>query len=358
MKKTLTVLSTLSIILLLWGCPDGLQKHNYRDATFPLHPQNLKDVNSEFDDYNSALPETHYGKQLIFSSNRRNSGKSFDIIGDRLHAVWYWDEEKLIVDNSSYWQNTTFVGDMLRDIEKEGNQFAPYFISFDSLIGGEMHRVHLLAYSTNAFSNCYRSEFLFDITDINNENGDISSTFEIKSLGNCSQQQYVSFYGRLVEYLDVWELNPNNFTQMYFDETTDGNSDIYKTDIPDSLNFMQFLMADTAFEKEAASTLNSDYNDRCPFINGDYMVFSSDRPGGFGGYDLYYSFFRNGEWTEPIIFGEEINSEYDEFRPVVAQVFEYQNDLMVFSSNRPGGLGGFDLYYVGIDKLHPLQLPD
>jgi len=357
MKKTFTILSTLSILLLLWGCPDGLRKYNYNNATFPLHPENLKDVNSEFDDYNSALPETHYGKQLVFSSNRRTSGENFDIIGDRLHAIWFWDDGKLVVDNS-FWQNTTVVDDMLRKVESNGNQFAPYFISFDSLIDEEMYRVHLLTYSTNAFSNCFRSEFLFDLTDGNSENGEISNTFEIKSLGNCSQQQYVSFYGPLVENLDIWELNPNYFTQMYFDEATVGNSDIYKTDIPDSLNFLQFLMADTVFEKETVTSLNSDYNDRCPFVNGNYMVFSSDRPGGYGGYDLYFSLFENGEWTDPINFGEEINSAYDEFRPIVAQVCEFQNDLMIFSSNRPGGLGGFDLYYVGIDKLHPQQLPD
>ena len=34
--------------------------------------------------------------------------------------------------------------------------------------------------------------------------------------------------------------------------------------------------------------------------------------------------------------------------------FGYENDLMVFSSNRPGGLGGYDLYYVGIDKISPI----
>jgi hypothetical protein len=28
--------------------------------------------------------------------------------------------------------------------------------------------------------------------------------------------------------------------------------------------------------------------------------------------------------------------------------YEYQNDLMLFSSDRPGGKGGYDLYYVGI----------
>ena len=34
--------------------------------------------------------------------------------------------------------------------------------------------------------------------------------------------------------------------------------------------------------------------------------------------------------------------------------YEFNNDFMIFSSNRPGGLGGFDLYYVGIPDIgHP-----
>jgi hypothetical protein len=78
------------------------------------------------------------------------------------------------------------------------------------------------------------------------------------------------------------------------------------------------------------------------------MVFSSNREGGFGGYDLWYSRLVNGEWTKPENFGAEINSPYDEFRPIVKECIP--NDLMIFSSNRPGGKGGFDLYYVGINR--------
>jgi hypothetical protein len=83
------------------------------------------------------------------------------------------------------------------------------------------------------------------------------------------------------------------------------------------------------------------------------MVFTSNRPGGYGGYDLYYSKFDGQSWSEPVNFGEDINTEYDEFRPVALQVFDFKNDVMLFSSDRPGGKGGFDLYYVGIDKITP-----
>ena len=44
---------------------------------------------------------------------------------------------------------------------------------------------------------------------------------------------------------------------------------------------------------------------------------------------------------------------FDEYRPIIRpQEWGFTNDLMIFSSNRPEGLGGFDLYYVGIDKLN------
>ncbi len=81
------------------------------------------------------------------------------------------------------------------------------------------------------------------------------------------------------------------------------------------------------------------------------MVFASDREGGFGGFDLWYSVYNGQEWSAPVNLGGEINTEYDEYRPVVVSTEDsYVNDLMVFSSNRPGGKGGFDLYYVGVPK--------
>ena len=41
---------------------------------------------------------------------------------------------------------------------------------------------------------------------------------------------------------------------------------------------------------------------------------------------------------------------HDERRPVYVRAPEFQNDLLLFSSDRPGGLGGFDLYAVGVPR--------
>ena len=86
-------------------------------------------------------------------------------------------------------------------------------------------------------------------------------------------------------------------------------------------------------------------------VIGNLMVFASNDDSGYGGYDLWYSIKKNNEWQKPQNFGESINTAYDEFRPVVASVDSSSNDIMMFSSNRPGGKGGFDLYYVGISKM-------
>lgn len=73
--------------------------------------------------------------------------------------------------------------------------------------------------------------------------------------------------------------------------------------------------------------------------DGRVMVFSSDCPLGFGGRDLWYSEWKNGEWQYPQNMGSRINSEGDELYPSM------YGDFLVFSSNGRGdSYGGFDLY--------------
>ena len=348
MKQIIAILTGFSILLLLTGCP-GNSQFKYTSAYFPSSPQNLVDVNSAYDDYNSALPETHFGKQLIFSSNRYGYDNDFDIVGDNFHATWYMETGEFRVTNVwGGWQETA-ISDILKEANTDQNEFAPYYISYR--VDENMNRKFVLLYSTGSGDSSYKETFYYGLTDLNGNLKTINGPVEISSLGD-KNQQYVSFYGSEVESLDLWELNPDDFTQMYFDKNTDGTSDIYKIDIPaDSPDFLSFLLDTAELHKDLIPELNSNANDKCPFINGNMMVFTSDRSGGFGGYDLYYSFYNGLQWSEPVNFGEEVNSAYDEFRPVSIQVYEFKNDLMIFSSNRPGGQGGYDLYYVGIDKI-------
>jgi hypothetical protein len=107
---------------------------------------------------------------------------------------------------------------------------------------------------------------------------------------------------------------------------------------------------DSVFAESAKQDVfNSDENDKCPYLYKGLMVFASDRVGGLGGYDLYYSELKNGKFSSPKNFGPGINTSSDEYRPVIGSVQDFTNMYMIFSSNRPGGKGGFDLYLTGLN---------
>lgn len=338
------------LLIVLSGCDKIKKTHLDQNARFPDIPVNLVDLNSSYDDFNSILPETHFGKAFVFSSNRRTNGGEFDLISDNIHATWFMETSELVVDNSYFWQNTNYVAQLLNKVPNAGNQFGPYSIGFDTVIEGIQKRVNILTYSNNHGSYTYQEEFVYHESLDGGETGTVKGPISIHAITD-PEKQYISFYGPSVQSIDDYYLNPNNFTQLYFNKTENGKSKIYKINIPDSVSFLKFLMDSAAYQQVAVVELSSDQNDFCPFINGNLMVFTSDRPGGFGGYDLYYSFFDGTTWSEPLNFGEKINSSFDEFRPVAVNVFEFKNDLLIFSSNRPGGTGGYDLYYVGIDKF-------
>jgi tetratricopeptide (TPR) repeat protein len=73
--------------------------------------------------------------------------------------------------------------------------------------------------------------------------------------------------------------------------------------------------------------------------NNKTLYFVSDRPGGYGGTDIYESNFKNGSWTEPRNLGKEINTEGQEMFPYI-----YKDSILFFSSNGHPGLGGLDVY--------------
>lgn len=76
--------------------------------------------------------------------------------------------------------------------------------------------------------------------------------------------------------------------------------------------------------------------------DGKILFFASDRKGGFGGVDIYYSIRNeNGEWSDPINLGGTINTDGDEKSPFIHS----DSQTLYFSSNGFNGLGGFDIYF-------------
>ncbi len=71
---------------------------------------------------------------------------------------------------------------------------------------------------------------------------------------------------------------------------------------------------------ERLDSLNTPNVDADPYIARDesYLIFCSDRSGGFGSGDLYISFNRNGRWTDPKNLGAAINTPEFEYTPLIS----------------------------------------
>ncbi len=94
---------------------------------------------------------------------------------------------------------------------------------------------------------------------------------------------------------------------------------------------------------------NSNYNFAHPAIRNDgkMLVFSSDKPGGKGGMDLYYCMLQSDNtWSEPVNISA-LNSDENEIFPT----FDASNNLY-FASNGLPGLGGLDVFISKNDGIN------
>jgi outer membrane protein OmpA-like peptidoglycan-associated protein len=75
------------------------------------------------------------------------------------------------------------------------------------------------------------------------------------------------------------------------------------------------------------------------------LFFASDRPGGFGGTDIYVSTWTNDQWGEPVNLGPLVNSKGHELFP-----FADEEGNLYLASDGHGGLGGLDNFYVQLSE--------
>lgn len=74
--------------------------------------------------------------------------------------------------------------------------------------------------------------------------------------------------------------------------------------------------------------------------DGTVLYFASDMPGGYGKSDIYFCVLSAGQWSKPFNLGPKINTEGNEFFPFVSN-----DGVLYFASDSHGGLGGLDIYF-------------
>ena len=117
-------------------------------------------------------------------------------------------------------------------------------------------------------------------------------------------------------------------------ETTKGGSDIFKVDVLGNNTFGK--------PKNLGSKVNSYSREMFPFMSSDNtLYFASNRPNGFGGFDIYKSKMNDdGIFDKAEKMPEPINSNKDDFCLIIDSV----NKSGYFSSKREGGKGDDDIY--------------
>lgn len=82
--------------------------------------------------------------------------------------------------------------------------------------------------------------------------------------------------------------------------------------------------------------------------DGRRLYFASDRPGGFGGTDIWYCDNLGNQWGSPQNMGPKVNTPGDEMHPYISG-----NGILYFASTGHPGLGGLDLFYTRIGSNGP-----
>jgi hypothetical protein len=309
----------------LTNCHKSEDPIKYPHGTFPDSIFNISNINSPYDDYNMSLPQLSGELPLIFSSNRKSAGAQFDLEQGKISFVF--DQTTGSFDFTSQMTSDPFLTQLINKASTSGNDFGPYRL-FSTIDGYE----YLILASVNATGN-------LDLYYLKNQPvagsiiPDITGPLPVKLMNTNLDDCYLVF----------------NFSQdtAYFSSATTGKFDIYFLKKPAAKNLTDWFNGSYEVPVKLES-LNSTADDKCPYIYKNIMLFTSNRPGGFGGYDLYYSILKNGKWSSPVNMGPGINTSSNEYRPVIGAQPDFTNEYLIFSSDRPGGKGGFDLYFTGL----------
>lgn len=163
---------------------------------------------------------------------------------------------------------------------------------------------------------------------------------ELKSLGpningvkTWESQPSISADGKTLYFASIRESN------IGFD-SDNPTSDIYYSTKDEKGNWTK--------AKNLGSKINTPGNEKSPFIHSDSqtLYFSSDGHLGIGGYDIFFSKFRDDDWTKPVNIGYPINTKNNDLGFVV----NTQGTKAYFASNKLNGKGGWDIYAIDLYK--------
>ena len=313
--------------LIITGCKKDEDPIKFPKGTFPDTVQSLSALNSPYDDYNLDIHELSGNVPVIFSSNRKSQGGQFDLEQAGISFTFSQTSGEFRLEAEMI--DDIFLEKLINTANTSGNDFGPYRL-YSSLDGYEYFVISSAGTNGDLDLFYLKNRPVFNTSSL----PDVEGPYPVTLLNTSFDDAYICMDG--------------NLDSAYFTSNRTGNFDIYLHGRSEDTEIASWFnqVYDNSVSVES---VNSTSEDKCPFIFRNLLIFTSDRPGGLGGFDLYYSKNINGQWSSPVNFGPGINTAADEYRPVVGYHPDFTNLFMMFSSNRPGGKGGFDLYYTGVE---------
>ncbi|MCX6223166.1 MAG: hypothetical protein NTV01_00170, partial [Bacteroidia bacterium] len=150
----------------------------------------------------------------------------------------------------------------------------------------------------------------------------------------------------LSEFEDYFPIITNS-GNLYFNSQRGGlgTNDIFRS---------KFINGKYSVAEKLPEPINTQYREFDAYVSPDekMILFSSERPGGFGGADIYVSFnTSDGVWSEPGNLGNDVNSAQSEYGATISPDGKY----LFYTS---GKYGGEDVFWVSaefINKLRPAE---
>lgn len=108
---------------------------------------------------------------------------------------------------------------------------------------------------------------------------------------------------------------------------------------------------------QAVATVNTRFGEMAPFLHPDgrSLFFASEGHNGMGGYDIFVCRrLLNGTWSESVNLGTPVNTEKNEISFVVSA----DGKKCYVSSDRDGGFGGYDIYVFDYEDINMPEIVD
>ncbi len=141
--------------------------------------------------------------------------------------------------------------------------------------------------------------------------------------------------------------NSVDFSTGYPSFSSDGKALFFASDRPGGYGgfdlYVSYRVGNTwSAPENLGMVVNSVGNEITPFFDGSSLYFASDYHRGFGGFDIFRAEESAGRWSAIFHGGPGLNSSVDDF----GFVYDASRNVGYFVSNRPGGKGAEDIYRI------------